>query len=122
MIFSARMIEDSNFVSARRVIDLSGDGVESAFRDWGIPTIQGRSFATARGITVNALAILNDEPNLESYFRRHLIGGAGAFVMAVENYEDFAEAMRHKLIKEIRYQPNISQAAAASTLHRGRRR
>ena len=109
VIFSARKIENSGLTSARRVIDLSGDGVESAFRDWGIPTIQGRSFAVARGITVNALAILNDEPNLESYFRRNLIGGAGAFVIAVENYEDFAEAMRRKLIKEIRYQPAVSQ-------------
>ena len=108
VIFSATKIENSGLASTRRVIDLSGDGVESAFRDWGIPTIQGRSFAVARGITVNALAILNDEPNLESYFKRHLVGGAGAFVMAVENYESFAEAMRRKLIKEIRYQPTVS--------------
>lgn len=110
VIYAANMIERSGFVSRRRVIDLSGDGVESAFRDWGIPTIQGRSFAVERGITVNALAILNDEPNLESYFRRNLIGGDGAFVMAVENYEDFADAMRRKLLREIRHQPAVSQA------------
>ena len=60
-------------------------------------------------MTVNGLAILTDEPDLESYYREEVISGPGAFTMAVATYEDFAEAMRRKLIREIRYRPDVSR-------------
>jgi hypothetical protein len=41
------------------------------------------------------------------------MGGAGAFVLTAETYEDFAEAMRDKLLQEI---SGFTVATAASDL------
>ena len=60
-----------------------------------------RDFAVLSGVTVNGLAIVNDEPYLEDYYRHHVIGGPGAFVMAAADYQDFVEAIRRKLLREL---------------------
>jgi hypothetical protein len=59
-------------------------------------------------VTINGLAILSDDPELADYYRRNVVSGSEAFVMSVENFDDFAEAMRMKLIREIRYRPKLS--------------
>jgi hypothetical protein len=43
---------------------------------------------------VNGLVILNEEQQLSSYYWERVIGGEGAFVLQVADYEDFARAMR----------------------------
>ena len=48
-----------------------------------------------------SLAIINDEPYLEQYYREHVIGGPGAFVMVAADYKDFIEAIRRKLLREL---------------------
>ena len=60
-----------------------------------------RDFAVLSGVTVNGLAIINDEPYLEEYYRGHVIGGPGAFVMVADDYQDFVEAIRLKLLREL---------------------
>ena len=60
-----------------------------------------RDAAVGRGISINGLAILNEIPLLEQYYREHLIGGAGAFVMTAADYVDFTRAMVAKLVREI---------------------
>ena len=50
---------------------------------------------------INGLPILTLEPELEAYYRQRVIGGPGAFVIAVKSYEEFAEAVRRKLVTEI---------------------
>ncbi len=87
----------------RRVIDVSGDGPNSS---GGIVT-QARNAASTAGITVNGLAINNDDgsnftlPDLDRYYRECVIGGPGAFVIATEGFESFADAILRKLILEI---------------------
>ncbi|WP_373086214.1 DUF1194 domain-containing protein [Sneathiella sp.] len=88
---------DSN-ISIRQVIDISGDGSVSV----GPPPEASRNRVVSRGIVINGLPILNDEPGLETYYREHVIGGFGAFTLVAQGYEDFAEAMAEKLAKEIR--------------------
>jgi hypothetical protein len=56
-------------------------------------------------ITINGLAILNELPLLDQYFRDQLIGGDGAFFMVAQDYSDFARAMAQKLVREIRSVP-----------------
>lgn len=97
---TARILANE-FVGARQVIDLSSDGTENAMTDHLAPLDQGRDFAIANNVTVNGLPILNDEPNLETYFADNVVGGAGAFQVAARDYQDFARAFKEKLRREI---------------------
>jgi len=94
-------LETNAYDGVRRVIDLSGDGRSND----GLPLRSTREEVLSRGITVNGLAILNELPLLEDYFRDHLIGGEGAFVMTASDYEDFARAIREKIAREIEASP-----------------
>jgi hypothetical protein len=66
------------------------------------------AMARARGVTVNGLAILNDDPRLAEYYRNDVIAGQDAFVMTAADYEDFAEAITRKLLREIEHQERVS--------------
>ncbi len=83
--------------ASRHVIDVSGDGVDN--RDES--PAAARDAALSRGIVVNGLAISNEQPYLGGYYRTMVAGGPGAFVVHARNYDDFAEAIRAKLIREI---------------------
>jgi hypothetical protein len=97
LVASAALAMRCPFPPTRRVIDVSGDGPANA----GIVASAGRDAAAALGITVNALAVVHDEPELEAYYAAEVITGPGAFVQRAENYEDFAEAIHRKLLREI---------------------
>jgi hypothetical protein len=83
--------------AARRAIDLSGDGIAN----FGLASARARDRVAAMGITINALAILGAEPWLDQYYRRNVIGGPGAFVVAARNFDSFAEAILRKLVQEL---------------------
>lgn len=104
--FSRELLESSPYVGARQVIDISGDGRTNQ----GIPSPVGRDEALERGITVNGLAILNEEPGLDIYYRDRVIGGPGAFVISAVDYRDFARAIRLKLVREMSGPPIAQQA------------
>lgn len=103
--FSARMLDQSPFEAMRRVIDISGDGVNNS----GGPVEAARDTAVARGIIINGLPIMNDRPSfgrrptlpLDQYYADAVIGGPGAFLVAAEDFESFGTAVRRKLIREI---------------------
>lgn len=94
----------SEFQSARRTIDISADGRNNN----GPYMPQARDIAAAKGITINGLAIVLEDPTLDYYFRNNVIGGPGAFVEKAEDYEDFRRAIRRKLLREIQYVPVAS--------------
>lgn len=81
----------------RKVIDVVSNG----FSNSGTPPAEARDRAAARGITVNALVILDEYDWLEEYFQENVVGGPGAFVRTAESRDSFAEALRQKLILEI---------------------
>jgi hypothetical protein len=95
--------------SSRRVIDISGDGTNNS----GRAVTEARDQAIAGGVTINGLAIINDRPNLgysahtqppgglPLYYRQNVIGGPNAFLIVVEDFNSFADAMANKLAKEI---------------------
>lgn len=101
LAFGAQSIETNRFLGLRRVIDLSGDGRANDGRLLG----DVRAEVVEQGITINGLAILNEIPLLDRYFRDHLIAGDSAFFMVAQDYNDFARAMTQKLVKEIRAVP-----------------
>ena len=85
------------FSSARRVIDVSGDGSNNS----GRPVTSARDDAARAGIGVNGLPILSVEPDLDAYYRDYVIGGPGAFMVPAASYDTFADAILKKLITEI---------------------
>src|SRR6478736_2618883 len=99
----------SKWQAKRRVIDISGDGTNNS----GRPVTEARDQAIARGITINGLAIINDKPNLgysahtqppgglPLYYRQNVIGGPNSFLLVVQDFNSFADAMAQKLAKEI---------------------
>ncbi|NOX72490.1 MAG: metalloregulator ArsR/SmtB family transcription factor [Alphaproteobacteria bacterium] len=102
--FSIAGFEHNGFSAPRLVIDVSGDGTASAG-----PPGPWRDLAIRRGININGLVILTDEVDLGSladdiiveHFEREVIGGPGAFVMVIDSFDDFAAAIRLKLVREI---------------------
>jgi len=101
---SADLLDANAFTGDRQVIDVSGDGRNNTPPD--IEEIRNR--VVSRGFTINGLAILNDDPQLEAYYRNSLIGGKDAFVEVATDYDHFAQAIRQKLIREI-YPPLSEQ-------------
>ncbi len=99
--FCLPLFEANGFEGGRKIIDLSGDGIENRGPEPG-PV---RDLAVALGVTINGLAILNDRADLDRYFERQVIGGSGAFVVTAMNYGDFARAIVTKLVREISRQP-----------------
>lgn len=111
--FAAAELAAGNFTAMRRVIDVSGDGTNNS----GRPATAARDDATAKGITINGLAIINEKTGgiegtflfghthppggLPSYYRNNVIGGPGAFVLQIVNFDTFAQAMTNKLLTEI---------------------
>lgn len=83
--------------ASRGVVDVSGDGPSNQ----GRPPAPVREIGIAAGVTINALAVLTDEPDLVAYYRSELIGGPGAFVMETPDYAAFADAIREKLRREL---------------------
>jgi len=97
IVDSLPLFEGNGFDAPRRTIDLVSNG----FSNSGLATDKARAAAEAAGVTVNALAILNEFPWLEDYFRAEVIAGLGAFTRSAADYDSFAEALRAKLIDEI---------------------
>lgn len=106
--YSVGVLNNSPYRAVRRIIDISGDGRNNN----GRPVEPFREAAAAQGITINGLSILNEEPTLDYYFRQRIIAGFGAFVMPANGYDDYRDAIRRKMLKEIRYVP-VSQDTAS---------
>ncbi|WP_198377449.1 DUF1194 domain-containing protein [Neoroseomonas rubea] len=83
--------------ATRIVMDVSGDGRHNQGRAPG-PV---RDIGVAAGVTINALAVLNEELDLLAHYVSEVIGGPGAFAVHTPDYEAFAEAIRDKLWREI---------------------
>lgn len=100
------MIESNALEGTRRVIDVSGDGPNNHGRFVDLV----RDATIARRIAINGLPIVNQRgafssrfhlPNLDRYYLGCVIGGPGAFLVVANSFEDFARAIRRKLILEI---------------------
>ncbi|MDQ7249607.1 DUF1194 domain-containing protein [Dongia sedimenti] len=96
--------DGNGFAAPRRVIDVSGDGPNNM----GMPVELAREAVLRAGITINGLPIMIKQAggfaaidNLDVYYQDCVIGGAGAFLLVVKSPDQFAEAIRRKLVLEI---------------------
>ncbi len=108
---------ENPFETGRRVIDVAGDGTNNSGRD----ASAARDDAVAAGVTVNGLAIINENPvsytfahvqppgGLTEWYRQNVIGGPSAFVVEVRDFSGFGEAMTRKLINEIAALPDATR-------------
>ena len=111
--------------AGRRVIDVSGDGTSNA----GRAVTAARDDAANKGVTINGLAIINNRPDmlysshthppggLPDYYKQNVIGGPGAFLMVVSDYNSFADAMTKKLVKEIESSGRDPAGRYAAAVH-----
>jgi hypothetical protein len=120
--FAMGQLDKAPYEAARRTIDVSGDGTNNAGRD--VATL--RDEAVAKGITINGLVILSDNPmswnpdhtnppgGLANYYRNNVVGGPSAFVMVAENFNSFGQAIVKKMIAEVAqaHEPRPLRAAA----------
>ena len=105
---AVRMLDRNGFEAPRQTVDVSGDGRETPPRETVVLIPQANAMAWARGVTVNGLAIVNEDLALETWYRDNVIAGQGSFVITAATFEDFAEAIVMKLIKEIEWQDRLS--------------
>ena len=95
--FSMAELARNAYDGRRKVIDISGDGRANQ----GASPDGLRDLAVLQGITINGLAILNEDTSVAGYYRANVIGGEGAFVITANDYGSFSQAILEKLIKEI---------------------
>lgn len=118
--FSAGLLEAPGPEADRVVIDVSGDGTSNQ----GHSVTDARDAATSVGVTINGLAIFNrtaaaqggylalhtNPPGgIDKYYRDNVIGGFGAFVIRIDDFGSFEQAMIEKLITEISAAPGASR-------------
>lgn len=104
--FAKPWFDTNDFEGTRRVVDISGDGPNN----WGELVTVARDRAVAAGVTINGLPILDQGfglfsrfniGSLDLYYRDCVIGGTGAFIVVAADFNDFARAVRRKLVLEI---------------------
>ncbi|WP_293854252.1 DUF1194 domain-containing protein [uncultured Alsobacter sp.] len=107
--FSVPLFDRNGYQGLKRVIDVSGDGSNNQ----GRPVTQARDDAVAKGITINGLPIMLNRPNfgypevehLDEYYSDCVIGGPGSFVIPIRERNQFADAIRTKILLEIALVP-----------------
>ncbi|MFM1815354.1 MAG: hypothetical protein RLZ98_2049 [Pseudomonadota bacterium] len=104
--YARELFQQSTYRGTRRVVDVSGDGPNNA----GRPVEASRDELVRQGFIINGLPIVIrpsssgsrfDIPNLDAYYARCVIGGPGAFMIAIKDRSEFQTATRQKLLLEI---------------------
>lgn len=101
LLFGTALFDANGLDGVRRVIDVSGDGPNN----YGPTVTAARDYAVGQGVIVNGLPILIRPsplyPAMDRYYTDCVIGGLGAFVLPIRSKEEFAEAIRRKLVIEV---------------------
>ncbi len=103
--FGADLFAESQYRGMKRVIDISGDGPNNQ----GPPVDLTRDSLVAQGFVINGLPLMTnggmgsayDVSDLDKYYADCVIGGPGAFMVPVNDWSQFPEAIRRKLVLEL---------------------
>ena len=109
---AAEMLTADAPAVGRRVIDVASDHLWDGGRSATV-----RNAAVAAGITINALPIIDTRPigtfdgrmsyaewgsqGGVAFYRNYVIGGPGSFLIEVQDYGAFGEALKRKLLREL---------------------
>jgi hypothetical protein len=110
--FAMGLFAEGGIAADRKVIDVSGDGTSNQ----GGAVAEARDAAVKAGAVINGLSIFNRRAaaaggylalhtnppgGLAQYYRDNVIGGPGAFVLPIDDFSKFSDAMIRKLTAEI---------------------
>jgi Protein of unknown function (DUF1194) len=110
--FAFARFASTTILTDRKVIDVSGDGTSNQ----GRPVTAARDAAVEAGAVINGLTIFNRRAaamggylalhtnppgGLAHYYGENVIGGPGAFVVPIDDFRSFGDAMLRKLVSEI---------------------
>lgn len=115
--FARESIRSNDFEGLRKVIDISGDGPNND----GRPVTVSRDAAIEEGLIINGLPLMTEDStsrwgidDLDVYYWECVIGGPGAFVIPVLDWDDFPMAVRRKLVLELVGPPDVILAQGRS--------
>jgi len=126
---SIEMLKSAASSTARRVIDVASDHPNDDGRSSSV-----RDTAVAAGITINALPIVDGRPVVSydghltyatqqwgfedtvAFYRNHVIGGPGSFLVEARDYAAFGEALKRKLLRELISSPAASPSSESFAL------
>ena len=100
---AADLHDENGTPCRRRIVDVSGDGVNNDGQPPRWYAAQGR-FA---GLTVNGLVIRGAVPDPTGHYEREVLHGPGAFLEIADSFEDYPAAILRKLLREL--QPMLGQ-------------
>lgn len=99
--YALAMLEQNRFQGLRKIIDVSGDGIETRPHSKTVVQLpEARIIAASQNVVINGLAITNDFYNLGRYYRQQVIQGPGSFVVEAREFTDFGESIHRKLLRE----------------------
>jgi hypothetical protein len=102
LLYAFGLIQRAGIDSDRNAIDVSGDGPNN--NGSSVPPV--RNVVLREGIVINGLPIILDPTpvyggSIADYYEDCIIGGPGAFIVAVTDVNQFSAAIRRKLVLEI---------------------
>ena len=96
-----------------RTVDVAGDGINNE----GFGPAEAYAAFPFQGVTVNGLVVnaadFEGETALIPFYRDEVIRGPGAFIEIADSFQDYTDAMRRKLVRELGAQMMGSLPAAA---------
>jgi hypothetical protein len=93
---AANLLGAAPFRTGRSVVNIVGNGRDNVGEDaW-----PARDRLVGSGAIANGL-VIGDDPSMLDYYREHVIGGPGAFVMSAADASALADALRNKFIYDI---------------------
>lgn len=84
------------FRAPRTVVNILSNGVDNN----GPAPDAVRDQAIGLGVTINGI-VFGDRDDLPDYFRQHVIGGPGAFLMTINNPEEMPQALEKKFWQDL---------------------
>ena len=94
--FSADLLRAAPFLAPREVINVCGNGADNVHAS----PAAARDRALAAGMVVNGL-VIGARPGVADYYRAHVQGGTGSFVLEVRDPTDVAAAMLQKFLRDL---------------------
>lgn len=89
----------------KATLDISGDGKSNTGpRPKDLPDVAGLSDLTINALVIETIDSMGAGPgdiDLMAYFQIQVIRGPDAFAMKAKGFEDYAKAMKRKLLKEL---------------------